>query len=97
MPQGIGTYGSKLGRPPKKKDKKKKHFSQSGTQVTGTYVGNTLGRDRAGVSSKARRRNRDAVYNKIEKRRKELAKKGNKASIELGKPKFLSKIKKKKG
>ena len=24
MPQGIGTYGSKLGRPPKKKDKKKK-------------------------------------------------------------------------
>ena len=91
MPQGVGTYGSKLGRPPKKKDKKKKHFSQTGTQVPGTYAGNTLGRDRAGVSTAAKRRSRDAVYNRAEKRRKELAKKGNKASIELGK------IKKKKG
>tara|TARA_R100000900_G_scaffold119072_1_gene93717 strand:+ start:395 stop:643 length:249 start_codon:yes stop_codon:yes gene_type:complete len=74
----------------KKKNTKKstkKHFSQTGTQVPGTYAGNTLGRDRAGVSTAAKRRNRDAVYNRAEKRRKELAAKGNKASIELGKVK----------
>ena len=69
----------------KKKDKKKKHHTQTGGQVPGTYSGNIFGRDRAGVSSAARRRNRDAVYNKIEKRRKELEKQGVKAAIELGK------------
>jgi len=31
MPQGKGTYGSKLGRPPKKKkDKKKKNKKKKG-------------------------------------------------------------------
>ena len=29
MPMGIGTYGSKKGRPPKKKGKKKKSKSKS--------------------------------------------------------------------